>query len=376
MNRPPNERRAKPATATVFAEVSKVGFEHIGFNEAVVAEAIERGDDVTLLADRGHVARLTPGLECRIVHVPVQPVGGRFNSAGKYFLEMASAVRSLLYARRAGARLVFLSAAPSTLLFLALLAAGLRARFTVFIHNELEMVASPDNAAHHPTRAALLDRAFRLLRRSPAKLLCLSRSGTDFLSRHYPGLAVSYTPLPPNRDARRFSHTQPAPASQPTFALVGTLGEAAINANIRELCDLLDAHPARRRVRLEVVGGRALQADTRERLQTSRGIDCQFVPAASQDDYLRGIAQCDTALFLCSPRVYSVSASAVIVDVVSLRREVFSLPCRYSEDMAAEHPVRLFGSLNELALAIVDRVDAAAAVAQDGSAPHAAPQNH
>ena len=350
----PNRPHVRPAISTWLAEISKTGYEHASFNEAVVAESLGRGEEVTLIASPGHVACLTPGAGCHVVHVPVRPLGGRFHSIPKYLLEMVVATRCLWRARREQASLTFLSVAPSTLLFLAF-AARAGVSFSTFVHNELEILAVPAKAARHRMRNRMLHLAFRLMQNTRAHLRCLTVGGTEFLRNNHPGLDINHESLPLNPHAARFLRARDAPSHPLVFCLVGTLGDEAINANIRELCGSLTGSSADTRVRLDVVGGRGLHNSTRECLARTPHVDCRFVAAAAQTDYFAALAACDVVLFLSSPDLYSVSASSVIIDAVSLQLEVFSLPCRYAEEVAVKHPVRRFDSIPALAAEVVRR---------------------
>lgn len=349
----PSPTPSRSAPQTWLAEISKTGYEHASFNEAVVAECLGRGESVTFLASPDHVACLSPGAGCDIVPLPVKPLGGRFHSVPKYLLEMVVATRCLWRARRAGAALTFMSMAPSTLLFVAFLArTGIS--FSTFVHNELEILAVPTKAAQHGMRNRMLHLAFRLMRNTRVHLRSLTLGGTSFLCRNYPGLNVAHEPLPLNPHASRFRRERDTFAA-PVFGLVGTLGDATINANVRELCVAFAGVSTDTRIRLDVIGGRALHESTRQSLSNTPSLDCRFVSAAAQSEYFTALAACDVVLFLSSPDSYSVSASSVIIDAVSLQLEVFSLPCRYAEEVAAKHPVKLFESIEALAAEVIRR---------------------
>ncbi len=129
------------------------------------------------------------------------------------------------------------------------------------------------------------------------------------------------------------------------WVIAGTLRDERLNASLRVFADALDqalkSCEVISRRRLLILGGRGLESETLRVLTSAKSIEVTFMRPEGSASYFNTLTRCSALVFLCTPDMYRVSASSVLVDGLSAGLPVYSLPCVYAVELSEAYPGRV-----------------------------------
>lgn len=328
-------------------EPCKSGIEHASFNEGA-AHALARasGEKLRFWAAPSHLSGVRLGASAEPRPIRVLSDGGKLHMVRKAWTELRSLRRVLSVTEREGRALCVLSLTPLVFWMISFFRIWRRARACVMVHNELEKTLD-EKGRRAFSRGWFVASAIKRWPSDGPAIVCLTRAGCDHMKSWRPDLPIFYASHPfVDVDKPVLAEMAEAAADlHYDWAIAGTLRDARSNALLRAFVESMDqaigtgAQASRRR--LLIVGGRALEAATLRVLPSAKMLEVTCVRPPSSASYFQALRQCRALVFLCTPDMYRVSASGVLVDGLSAGLPIYSLPCVYAEELANDYPGRV-----------------------------------
>ena len=331
-------------------EPCKSGIEHTSFNEGT-AHAVARasGGKLRFWAAPSHLSFLQLGESAEPRPIRVLSDGGKLHMVRKVWTEFLTLRRVLSETALEGRALCVLSLTPLVLWLLTFFRFWHRGHACVIVHNELEKTL--DKKFFRPfSRGWFVASAIKRWPLGGPAVVCLSRAGCEHIKHCRPDFPAFYASLTfVNVDKLGLvatNNTSEDADLRYDWVIAGTLRDERLNASLRAFVECMDqainACKTVSRRRLLIVGGRGLETATLSVLTSAKMLEVIFVRPEGLTAYFQALRRCSALVFLCTPDMYRVSASSVLVDGLSAGLPIYSLPCVYAMELSQDYPGRVF----------------------------------